>query len=149
MIAEKSVLCLDRFDILESQCDCIFSDDETLDLLEETCKYPVDIDFNVRTDEERIFLIGVHVRINASGEAKPMTGYSVSVSRIGLFKLPDGLSEIEIQGYLNSGVSICITNLRSYISTITSFYPLGRFSFHAVDMLALFKSKQQLTEPES
>ncbi|WP_321332017.1 hypothetical protein [uncultured Bacteroides sp.] len=144
MIAKESTLILERFDILESACNCIFTDDETLDLLESTKKQPIDIDFRIKTDNNGIFIIFTDININRGNEPAP--GYSISVSGAGMFRLPQDVPESETQGYVNSGVNICITNLRSYINTITSFYPIGKFSFHSIDMPALFKSKQELID---
>lgn len=146
MIAKESTLILDRFDILESVCNFIFTDDRTLDLLELTEKQPIDIDFRIKTDNEGTFIIFVDIKINRGD--KPTPGYSIAVSGVGMFKLSQDVPESEIQGYVNSGVNICVTNLRSYINAITSFYPLGRFSFHSIDMPALFKSKQELMNEE-
>ena len=66
---------------------------------------------------------------------------TIFVEGVGLFHFEALLTEDEKKQLVNSSINICITNLRSYINTITSFYILGRFSFHAVDMPALLKSK--------
>ncbi|TWV15106.1 hypothetical protein FQ707_01980 [Bacteroidaceae bacterium HV4-6-C5C] len=141
MIAKESFLVLERFDILKSSCQCEFDDDQNVDLLDITQKYPVDIDFKIQTDNKGSFLIFVKVDINAGDKIK--SGYSISAEGVGLFSLSQEAPQDKVQGYVNSGVNICITNLRAYINTMTSFYPLGRFSFHSIDMPALFKSKEE------
>lgn len=141
MIAKESCLILQRFDILKSSCQCVFDDDENVDLLDVTQKYPVDIDFKIQTDNKGSFLIFVQIDINAGDNPEP--GYSISASGVGLFKLSQEVPQEKVQGYVNSGVNICITNLRAYVNTMTSFYPLGRFSFHSIDMPALLKSKEE------
>lgn len=140
MIAKKSPLILERFDILTSKCNLIPSEDPSLNLIEETKKMPLNIDFAITNNEENHSIyIFVKVEINVDEKLKP--GYSIMAEGVGVFSFESSVSEEEKKGLTSSGVNICITNLRSYVNTITSFYPLGRFSFHSIDMLALFKDK--------
>lgn len=146
MITKKSPLFLERFDILNSKCDLIPSGDASLNLMEATKDMPVDIDFAIKKNDDDLFFIFVKVEINNTDNPQP--GYSILAEGIGAFGLQEGLTDNEKQQYISSGVNICITNLRSYVNTVTSFYPLGRFSFHSIDMPALFKSKGESKKEE-
>ena len=139
MITKKSPLILDSFNILNSKCEIIHSDDSSIDLLENTKSMPVDIDFSIASNEDDSILVFTKVEINNADN--PLPGYSIFAEGVGLFHFEASLTEDEKKQLVNSSINICITNIRSYINTITSFYILGRFSFHAVDMPALLKSK--------
>lgn len=102
-------------------------------------KYSVDIDFDIKQNQENtLYIIYVKVKINTNNDI----GYSIVVEGAGVFERKD----IEVKEFtnilLNSGVSICITNIRSYIANMTSYYPLGKYNFPSVDMLDLFTAKQ-------
>ena len=88
------------------------------------------------------------VKINEKTEEyKP--GYSIGVTGIGFFEFDKETKLTEdqrIQMLQNSALSICITNLRSYISNQTSYFPWGSFSFHAVDIQDLLISKEKSSE---
>lgn len=147
MIATKSPLFLKRFDILNCKCNMVPSADPNIDLLATTNEMPVDIDYAIKKYEGGQYYIFVKVAINAADNPQP--GYSVMAEGVGAFDFEEALPQEEKKRLLSSGVNICITNLRSYINTMTSFYPLGRFSFHSIDMPSLFKSKNQsLNEKE-
>lgn len=139
MIAKKSPIILQRFDILNSKCNLIPSSDPSVNLLEATKDMPLDIDFAIKENEDNSLYVFVKIGINVSDNAQP--GYSIMAEGVGVFSFEDLVSDKEKNQLASSGVNICITNLRSYVNTITSFYPLGRFSFHSIDMPALFKSK--------
>lgn len=144
MIAKKSPLILDSFNILNSKCEIIHSDDSSIDLLENTNSMPVDIDFSIRQSEDNSILVFSKVEINYSDNPNP--GYSILVEGVGMFHF-DEIAEDKLKLQLiNSSISICIANLRSYVKTITSFYLLGSFSFHSIDMPALLKSKADSLE---
>jgi hypothetical protein len=42
-----------------------------------------------------------------------------------------------------SALNICIVNIRSYIANMSSYFPLGRFNFHTIDMPSLITEKQK------
>lgn len=139
METKESPLILKQFDILSSKCDLVPTNDPTVNLLIETKKMPVDIDFFMKQNEDGSFYLFTKVSINQGEDQKP--GYSIYTEGVGLFDFQPELSAEEKSKYYNSGVNICIGNLRQYICAITSYYPLGRFSFHSIDMPALLKSK--------
>jgi hypothetical protein len=146
MIAKKSDLILKKFVIVVSHLSFILPIDEKgnnpFDILN---SYPVDIDFRIEKDiTEEIFRIVASVNINANNEdIKP--GYSISATGMCFFEfdMATELSEDQKMQMLQiSGLSICITNLRSYIANQTSYFPWGSYSFYAVDVQDLLKSKE-------
>jgi len=149
MIAKKSDLILKKFVIVESHLSFILStEDEENNPLDILNSYPVDIDFSIEKDiTEEIFRIVASVNINANNEDnKP--GYSIAATGICFFefdKATELSEEQKIQMLQISGLSICITNLRSYIAIQTSYFPWGSYSFYAVDIQELLKSKENFS----
>ena len=146
MIAQKSDLILKKFVIVESHLSFILpTEDEENNPLDILNSYPVDIDFSIEKDiTEEIFRIVASVNINANNEDnKP--GYSIAATGMSFFEF-DKTTELsedqKIQMLRISGLSICITNLRSYIANQTSYFPWGSYSFYAVDVQDLLKSKE-------
>ncbi len=145
MIAKRSDLTLNNFVIVDSRLSFIISDEQTnVEPIEMLNSYPVDIDFNIEQDNNaELFRIVTTVQINNCKEKKP--GYSIAATGMGFFSFAPESSLTEdhkIQMLQTSGLSICITNLRAYIANQTSYLPWSSFSFHAVDIQALLKEKQ-------
>jgi len=146
MIAKKSDLINFKFVIVESHLSFILpTEDEENNPLDILNSYPVDIDFSIEKDiTEEIFRIVASVNINANNEDnKP--GYSIAATGICFFefdKATELSEEQKVQMLQISGLSICITNLRSYIANQTSYFPWGSYSFYAVDVQDLLKSKE-------
>lgn len=146
MIAQRSDILLERFVVVDSHLSMMISEGSTGLMPEDILNsYPVDIDFNLEKDKDiEIYRIVTTIEINNCGNKKP--GYSIAVTGIGFFKfspdtkLPD---EQKVQMLQTSGLSICITNIRSFIANQTSYMPWGVFSFYAVDIHALLKEKQK------
>ncbi len=141
MIAKESILKIKEFYILNSTCVSlpIKSDTQNTSCGDFMSKYPVEIDFDVRQNEDdSMYVVFVKVAINKQKDE----GYSIVAEGCGIFEKIDVAEDEFINILLNSGVSICITNLRSYVANITSYYPLGRFNFHSIDMQALLKAKR-------
>ena len=149
MISKRSDLILDNFIIVESQLSFIIQNEQsktsTLELLN---SYPVDLDFSLEQDNnEEFFRIVVTVKINFCENKE--SGYSIFVTGMGFFKFVQDTNlndEQKIQMLQTSGLSICITNLRSYVANQTSYFPWGSFSFHAVDIQHLLEEKQKTVE---
>ena len=104
----------------------------------------MDIDFNIEQDNNaELFRIVATVQMNNYKEKKP--GYSITATGMAFFSFAPESSLTEdqkTQMLQTSGLSICITNLRAYVANQTSYFPWGSFSFHAVDIQALLKEKQ-------
>ncbi|NCC99738.1 MAG: hypothetical protein EOL95_08590 [Bacteroidia bacterium] len=150
MIAKKSELVLKRFVVVNSKLSFIVpNNNKTQNSFDLLNSYPVDIDFNIEEDaSKKIYRIVVSVKINTELE-KDNSGYSIDVTGIGFFEFDqttDLTEDIKIQMLQFSGLSICITNLRSYIANQTSYFPWGNFSFHAVDLQDLLLAKTKTTE---
>lgn len=151
MIAKRSVLKLESFSILDSKCSIVLPNEPIeFQPIADTETFPVEIDFRLEkeNDVER-YRIFVSLEINNCTDKK--NGYSIAVSGMGFFSI-DETEQIEekdkIQLLESSGLSICITNLRSYITNQTSYYPWGSFTFHAIDVHALLKEKKEQEEKE-
>lgn len=140
MITQESVLKFKEFSILRSHCEftpfrqtpknCKCSD--IMD------KYPVDINFDVKYDEDNnIYMILVSVKINPEKNE----GYSIYADGCGIFEIE---ADEDTRIIYQSGVNICITNIRAYIASLTSYYPMGKFNFHSIDMNAFFKAKEEI-----
>ncbi len=142
MIATKSPLILKSFTILSSNCEFFpLEDINTTAFNEVQDSYPIDLDFEIQ-EEEASGQIGIFVKVIINSEKKP--GYSLYVEGVGFFtfdaeaNLPDDEKRNLIQ---YSGVSISITNLRSYIANMTSYYPFGKYNFPSIDVNDLFRKK--------
>ncbi len=147
MIAKRSDLILKRFAIVDSHLSFnITTESETQNTLDILNSYPVDIDFSIEKDTSKVlYRIVVSVDINNEKEKQ---GYGIGVTGIGFFEFDESTNlqeDDKIQMLQISGLSICISNLRSYIANQTSYFPWGSFSFHAVDVQDLLISKNQLT----
>lgn len=148
MIAKKSDLILKSFAIFDSQISFKFSSESgeiqsTNDLLN---SFPIDIDFDIEYNSaNNIYRIFVAIDINADSQIS-QSGYSIGVSGVGFFEFENTTQLTEQQKFQmlqTSALSICITNLRSYIANQTSYFPWGSFSFHAIDIQDLLITKSQ------
>ena len=151
MIAKKSDIILENFVIVESHLSLeIPTKQDNFQPLVATEAFPVVIDFNLAQENETgMFRIVTSLELNNSPEKQP--GYSIAITGMGFFKFADDsklTEEQKIQMLQISGLSICITNIRSYISNQTSYFPWGSFTFHAVDIDALLKDKKEAEEKE-
>ena len=140
---ESSLRLLD-FVIVESQC-AYHASDENAELMQIQNSYPVDIDFDIsQSTDKNNYCIEIFVSINEEQKE----GYSIKVTGLGFFSIQDIEIEEEIEKLINySAINICIANLRSYIANMTSYYPMGKYVFHSIDMIKLIKAKiQESTE---
>lgn len=151
MIAKRSELILESFVVVDCNCSIVVPE-EAIEFhpITDTENFPVDIDFRIEkeVDSERYRII-VSLEINNCTDKK--NGYSITANGMGFFSFESNasLSESEKAQFLEmSGLSICVTNLRSFITNITAYYPWGSFTFHAVDIVALLKDKKEAEEKE-
>ena len=151
MKIERSPLELIEFVILNS--DLKFIEPKKGDDIKQAFgQYPVDIDYDIRTDNQGLFTIFITITVNKEGKKLP--GYSVVTEGAGIFKihLSDNLPEKDCNHLINfSAVSILINSLRNYIQTLTTFSPFGKYSLPAVDINHLLQEKiknSQNTLPE-
>ena len=141
MIAVESKLKLISSDIFESNISFIPSELPQRESIRKMKDFPVNIDFDVKTNKEGDIFVFSNVEINNGDDAD--CGYSIFVAGITSFTFAKDTDEDERKSLIGSAVNISITNLRNYIVNATSYYPLGSFSFHSIDMKALFEAKSQ------
>lgn len=147
MIAQRSELILKNYVIVESKVSIVFpeGDQVEFDPIVATDEYPININFELeKRNDEDVYRIITFVKINDCEDKKP--GYSIAATGIGFFAFPvdSSLTDEEKHQMLHiSGLSICITNTRLFIKNLTSYYPWGGFSFHAVDINSLLSEKQK------
>lgn len=153
MLAKKSILKLERFSIVKSSCETLAFEEFPDSIQDYMQNYSIDIDFdiletpNVPEEKKGVHFISVKIIINP--EKKP--GYHIVTEGLGLFSFPTDiqLNDDTKSNFLLSGVNICITNLRSFISTITTNYPFDQYLFPTIDMNDLIeKKKKQIQESE-
>jgi preprotein translocase subunit SecB len=152
MIAKRSELILESFVIVDSNCSIVVPE-EPIEFhpITDTESLPVEIDFRIEkeVDSERYRII-VSLEVNNCADKK--NGYSITANGMGFFSFDPNanLNETEKAQFLEmSGLSICITNLRSFVTNLTAYYPWGSFTFHAVDVVAMLKDKKEAEEKEA
>ncbi len=141
MIAIESKLKLISSDIFESKISFNSSTLSHYETIKKMKDLPIDIDFDIKTDKQGDIFVFSKVQINNNEKAD--IGYSIFVAGVTSFSFAEGTTEEEKKSLIGSAVNISITNLRSYISNTTSYYPLGSYNFHSVDMKELFKAKAE------
>lgn len=139
MITVESKLKLISSDVLESNITFNPSELSQHESFSKMKVLPVDIDFDVKMSKEGAMFVFTNVEINNDDDAN--FGYSIFVAGATSFSFAEDMDENERKSFIGSAVNISITNLRNYINNATSYYPLGSFSFHSIDMNALFEAK--------
>lgn len=139
MIAKKSKLILLSTDIIDSNIVFNTSQMSAEEAISKMHEAPVNINFDVKTNDSGLHYIFARIEINDEDTAS--FGYSINVMGASVFEFEEGLEDSEKHDLIASGVNITITNLRGYIKAMTSYYPLGSFNFHSIDMGALFEAK--------
>ncbi|WP_108423007.1 hypothetical protein [Flagellimonas amoyensis] len=143
----ESDLILEEFFIVNSNYAFIEPNEDLTDIKDLMRDYSLDIDFVVRDvkNEDNKYLIFAKVEINDN--ENPVPGYTIFAEGISIFRFNESatLSERDRSEFLwTSGVSISINNLRNYISTKTSYYPLGKYTLPSVDLTRLLNTKREL-----
>lgn len=144
---KKSELVLEDFFIVNSNYNFIEPEDDTLNLKDLIKDYEIDIDFIVRDmkNEDDRYIVFTKVSINY--KENKLSGYSLFAEGISVysFDTESKLSEKEKSDFLwVSGVSISINSLRNYLSSITSYFPLGKYTLPSVDLTSLLNTKREL-----
>ena len=152
MIAKRSALILESFVIVNNSCSIVVPNEPIeFQPITDSENFPIEIEFSLEkennADRYKIF---ISLEINNCDDKK--NGYSIAVNGVGFFSFDEAakIDENEkVQFLESSGLSICITNLRSFITNLTSYYSWGSFTFHAVDVIALLKDKKEADEKEA
>ncbi|MBA6313867.1 hypothetical protein [Cellulophaga baltica] len=143
----KSDLILEDFFIINSSYNFIEPEKNSSinpkDLIKD---YDIDIDFMVRDvkNEENKYLVFAKIEINKLNDILP--GYSMFVEGISVYSFDreTKLNDKQKSDFLwSSGVSISINSLRSYLSSMTSFFPLGKYALPSVDLTTLLNQKRE------
>lgn len=141
----KSELVLEEFFIVKS--DYVFNEpqENEVDIKSFMSDYDIDIDFIVRDikDEDNKYMVFAKVSINHTEQA--LAGYSLFAESVSIYSFSDAckLTEKEKSDFLwSSGVSISINCLRNYLSSITSYCPLGKYMLPSVDLTSLLNTKR-------
>ena len=118
MIAVESKLKLISSDIFDSNISfnpSEFSQQESISKMKNT---PINIDFDVKTNNKGDIFVFSNVEINNDDDAD--YGYSIFVAGVTSFSFAKETDEDERKSLIGSAVNVSITNLRKYISNATS-----------------------------
>ena len=145
MKAKKSNLELVKFVVFESELSIVqpSNDQNTAPSFD---KYEIDIDFSKsrenRSKNEYLFIIYLKAKVNSTEE--PQVGYKLLVNTAALFEIknPNTIDKTELNNLENiSALSITISSLRNFISTLTSFGPFGSYTLPAINVGELINEK--------
>ncbi len=146
MKAITSNLELLNFVVIESNLSLI--QPKTDDFNHEVFKqYDLEIDFskskeNQVQDDELLFVVYVDISVNRTNN--PRVGYQIQVKAAAAFKITGlgTLSNDEINNLENiSALSIAISSLRNYLSTLTAFGPFGKYILPTIKVGDLIREK--------
>jgi len=147
MLAKKSPLVLKEFLLLNQNIK--FNQPEqsnsNIAIIDITDKYAIDIDFNLKRADNKLFQMFVKVEINSNQNLLP--GYSIFCEGVGFFDFAENQIKTEndkVSLLYLSGLSICINSLRSIIAGVTSHCPFGKYTFPSIDVNQLLKDKNVL-----
>lgn len=148
----KSELILEDFFIINSNYEFIEPKNNSINLKAVFDEYNIDIDFIVRTssDDDNKHIILSKVSINASENKIP--GYSIFAEAVSIYSFDEKsrLNTVNKSEFLwTSGVSISINSLRNYISSLTSYCPLGKYILPSVDLTKLLNQKRTYLNKKS
>lgn len=143
----NSDLILEEFFIINSRYNFIEPEDNSLNKKELLKQYYIDIDFIVRDikNEDNKYIIFTKVDINGNDNQNP--GYDIFAEGVSIFSfnINSKLTEHEKSEFLwSSGVSISINNLRNFLSSMTSYCPLGKYTLPSVDLTSLLNTKREM-----
>jgi hypothetical protein len=143
----KSDLILEEFFIINSNYNFIEPEESSINKKELLEGYKIDIDFIVRDikNEENKYIIFTKVDINSDDSKIP--GYDIFAEGVSIFSfnVDSKLTDREKSEFLwSSGVSISINNLRNFLSSMTSYCPLGKYTLPSVDLTSLLNTKKEM-----
>jgi len=143
----KSDLILEEFFITNSNYSFIEPKNKIVNPKELLDDYEIDIDFIVRDikHEENKYIIFTKIEINS--QDKQIAGYSIFAECVSIFSFnaKSKLNEQDKSEFLwTSGVAISINNLRNYLSSMTIYFPLGKYTLPSVDLTSLLKTKRKM-----
>jgi preprotein translocase subunit SecB len=147
MKAKFSPLELLTFELLNSSYNFNVVKDEKLDIQKLFQSYSVNIDFDHFFEEDGTIRVFAEIKVN--NLKKPKVGYELSVTGMGLFKIkaPTDVDE-KILSNLKyySTLNMMINNLRNIMFQISNIGPLGGYLLPPIDILDLFKKKNEIVK---
>lgn len=141
----ESELVLEDFFIVKSNYSFNEPKKNNINVKDLIKDYNIDIDFNVRDIESENNKYIIFVKVDVNNQDKKLSGYSLFAEGAAIFSFDENtkLNEKEKSDFLwVSGVSISINSLRSYLSSITSYFPLGKYTLPSVDLTTLLNTKR-------
>lgn len=144
MILPQSPLEFVDFSVINTKYNFVFQSEPFDDVKEVFATYQIDFDFSIQLDDLGQYSVFCKVGIN--NVANPVKGYKLFVETLSVFTISDhvAITEKEKSDLFNiSGLSIAINNLRTFITSMTSFFPLGQYVLPAVDLNGLHELKNQ------
>lgn len=141
----KSELVLEDFFIVKSSYSFIEPQNDNIDVKELINDYDIDIDFIVRDikNENNKYIVFAKVSINDGDNVMP--GYSLFAEGVSIYSFDPNakISEKEKSDFLwTSGVSIAINCLRNYLTSTTTYSPLGKYMLPSVNLTSLLNTKR-------
>ncbi len=145
MKAKPSKLRLKEFELLESQFKFIIPKEEVIEDIHELFEsYPIDINFNNGALDNGLIQVDCFIKIN-SGK-KPLSGYYMAASAIGVFEIVDA-EKMSDENFRNlryySTLNMMINNLRNIIFQQSNLGPMGGYLLSPIDVLDLFEKKNK------
>ncbi|WP_298708184.1 hypothetical protein [Chitinophaga sp.] len=107
--------------------------------------YEVDMDFAVRTADDGLTRILVKASINKPAEGTPKPGYMLFAETMGVFRFKDA-SQVQaekLQHLVNSGLTMTISYLRTFIAGVTGHFPLGKYWIPSIDLNEMIRMKSE------
>jgi preprotein translocase subunit SecB len=149
MNAKKSSLNINTLEVLTFNCAFTFPKEKVSgeEVDEMFAKYSIDVDYYLKP-LEAVHQVYLKILINHDGL---LPGYKIDIFTVGVFSIEEEMNPNEISDFLqSSGLSIVISFVRTFLMTVTSNFPFGKYTLSSIDMIDLrvskmaqFKSKQK------
>ncbi len=142
----KSELILEDFFIVNSNYTFIEPEKDNINLKDLIKDYEIDIDFIVKDVKNENNKYIVFTKVDINNKDNKLAGYSIFAECVSIYSFDPKkkLNEKEKSDFLwMSGVSISINSIRNYLSAITSYFPLGKYTLPSVNLTSLLNTKRK------
>lgn len=140
----KSPLVLVDFVVIQCQYKYQDPGEADVNVMDIFNSYDLDFDYGLKENKDETVIF---TKIGINNVVNPAPGYVLFVESASIFKFTGELSDTEKKSMLAvSGLSIAINNLRTYISTISSFYPLGKYHLPSIDLNEILAENKKKSE---
>lgn len=141
MKAEISPLILENFSIAKNECTFIPPKDTTQRTVQ-LYDTSINVDFEVKINEAKSTF---HVFMNLIVNEEKKEGYYIYTDCFAAFNFDPSttLSDADKQSLIFSGVNMCITSLRGFITNVTSYMLADKYVLPMINTAALLKAKQE------